>query len=493
MTSTSALERLQAMLDASLADRAQSPVVSAPAGDCHLDPRLHGYQVRAVKHLHANRGAGLLLEMGLGKTAAVLQALTPQHLPVLVIAPKRVAAKVWPVEGPKWRPDLSMALAAGTPAKRKAAREVGADITVIGRDNINDIEPGQYRTIVIDELSGFKGRGARWKQARKLTEKAQFVWGLTGTPSPNGYMDLWAQMILLDGGRALGTTLGNADPKFGPLKPNSFRGRFFTPVRTHRQTGVVIEWAFKPGAQRQIEEAIAPFCLSMKATDYLELPPVTHNTVVVPMDTKTQRVYDQMVDTLVASLEEGTIKAANAGVMTSKLSQITAGFLYADQEDEYGETTVLHHNKIDAAIEVVNGTGSPVLVFYRFVWEREALKAAMLKDGIDVRGIDEPGAIEAWDRGEVQALLAHPASAGHGLNLQHGGHTVLWTSKEWSLELWEQGNGRVARQGQEHPVVIHSLVTPGDDEPMVDEAIEARLAGKADVQDALMMALRKGR
>jgi SNF2 family DNA or RNA helicase len=386
------LERLQSLLDASLARQTQAPAVCTPAGD--LDPRLHAYQVKAVQHLRDHPQAGLFLEMGLGKTAATLQALTPEHLPVLVVAPKRVAAQVWPVETPKWRPDLTLALAAGDPAKRAKALAAGADITVIGRDNIKDIRPGQFRTVVIDELSGFKSRGVRWQTARKIVDAAAYVWGLTGTPTPNGYMDLWAQVHLLDGGAALGKTLGSADPKFA--RKGSFRDRYFTPTRFHR---------------------------------------------------------------------------------------ITAGFLYGEEGEP---TTVLHRDKIAAALEVVQGTGSPVLTFYRYVWEREALQAAMLAEGIDVRTIDEPGVVEAWNRGEVEVLLAHPASAGHGLNLQHGGHTILWTSKEWSLELWEQGNGRINRQGQTHPVLIHSLVTPDS----VDEAINARLSGKATVQEALMMVLR---
>jgi SNF2 family DNA or RNA helicase len=473
------LERLQSLLDASLARQTQAPAVCTPAGG--LDPRLHAYQVKAVQHLRDHPQAGLFLEMGLGKTAATLQALTPEHLPVLVVAPKRVAAQVWPVETPKWRPDLTLALAAGDPAKRAKALAAGADITVIGRDNIKDIRPGQFRTVVIDELSGFKSRGVRWQTARKIVDAAAYVWGLTGTPTPNGYMDLWAQVHLLDGGAALGKTLGSADPKFA--RKGSFRDRYFTPTRFHRTTGVVIGWEFKPGAREQIEEAIAPICLSMRAADYLELPAVTHNEVLVPLSPANRRVYEQMLEHLVAQVKDGTVVAANAGVMTSKLSQITAGFLYGEEGEP---TTVLHRDKIAAALEVVQGTGSPVLTFYRYVWEREALLAAMLAEGIDVRTIDEPGVVEAWNRGEVEVLLAHPASAGHGLNLQHGGHTILWTSKEWSLELWEQGNGRINRQGQTHPVLIHSLVTPDS----VDEAINARLSGKATVQEALMMVLR---
>lgn len=458
---SSPLEQLQGMLDASL--EAAQPDLR------ELDPRLHDYQRQAVAHLRENPRAGLMLEMGLGKSAITLQALTPDHLPVLVIAPKRVAENVWPVEAPKWRDDLSVAVAAGTPAKRRDALASGADIVVIGRDNIKDVSPGQFRTVVVDEISSFKNRGsARWKTARKIAEAAAYVWGLTGTPAPNGMMDLWGQVFLLDRGEALETTL------------TKYRSRYFDAGR-RLPNGVTIDWHLKPGARERIEERLAPFCLSMRSVDHLDLPPVTYNPVTVPMDPATARAYDQMAKELVVQIEESTHTADNAAVLTGKLSQITAGFMYGEEGED---TTEIHKNKVSAASEIVEGTGSPVMVFYRFQWEKRALLDAIP----EARLVDEPGIIPEWNRGEVPVMLAHPASAGHGLNLAEGGHTIVWTSlPDWNLELWEQANARLVRQGQTNPVVIHILLSPNT----VDTAMLARLEGKSDLQGAVMIALRQ--
>ena len=471
----SALSDLQEMLDAATREAIPPP---GPVGVSmrDLDPRLHAYQRVGVEHLLTNPRAGLFMEMGLGKTATVLQTIksvNSDHLPVLVIAPKRVAEHVWPAEREIWRSELSLEVAAGTPAKRAKALASGADIVVIGRDNIKDVKPGQFRTIVLDELSGFKNRGSlRWKSARKLTDSAAYVWGLTGTPSPNGLMDLWAQIFLLDGGQRLGKTL------------TSFRQRFF---RVGRQlpNGVVIEWVLRPGAAEEIIEKISDICLSMKSADYLDLPPVIHNEVRITLPPKTQKIYDTMVKDLVVEVGEQVHTSANPAVLSGKLSQISAGFMYADVEDRLvgvGETTFLDSAKIDALEEIISGTGSPVLVFHRFA---EGEKERILQIFPQARYIDEPGVIEDWNSGEVEMLVAHPASAGHGLNLQKGGHIIAWTTMTWSPEEWEQANARLARQGQTHPVVVHRIVAES-----VDEAMFLRLTDKITVQDALMLALK---
>jgi SNF2 family DNA or RNA helicase len=406
--------------------------------------------------------------MGLGKTAVVLQSLTPDHFPALVIAPKRVAENVWQAERDIWQPDLSMAIAAGKPADRKAALDSGSDVVVIGRDNIKDVPVGRFRTIVLDELSSFKShRSLRFKTARKLCRTAVYVWGLTGTPRPNTMMDLFSQVHLLDSGERLGKFITH------------YRNRYFNPGR-QLHTGVVVEWKLKRGAKESIEKKLSDICLSMTSADHLGLPPVTYNKISVPLPAKVMAEYNKMRGTLVAQAEDKTIAAANAAVMTSKLSQITAGFLY---DTEGGTTANLHDEKTKAVQEIIDGTGSPVLVFYRFVEERLALSAI---EG--VRTIDEPGVIQEWDEGKVPVLLAHPASAGHGLNLQAGGHTIVWASPTWSLEEHDQGNARLARQGQGHPVVVHYLVSPGT----VDEDILDRLDEKSSAQQALMHAL-KGR
>lgn len=433
---------------------------------------LHSYQRKAVKFLHENPRAMLALDVGLGKSAVTLSALTPDHLPALIVAPKRVAEKVWSVERDKWRPDLSISVAAGSPAKRREALDAGADLTVLGRDNLKDVPvPHRYRTVVWDESHGMKSRASvRWKLAKKIGKNVPFIIELTGTPAPNTLIDLWSQIYLLDDGDRLDSSIVR------------FRDRYFTPGRQLR-TGVVTEWKPRPGAERAIHRKIDDICLSMSAADHLDLPPVTYNHINVSLNPTSRTAYVKMRDTLVAdltSLLDGQIHtAANAAVLTSKLSQISAGFLYDD--DGLGGYTPLHEEKINAVIEVIEGTGSPVLVFYRFKAEFEALK--QIHGATDVRHKD---AIERWNRGEIPVLLAHPASAGMGLNLQGGGHTAIWTSLPWSLEEWIQGNGRLHRQGQDHHVMVHCIMA----EKTVDHLIWDRLHSKRFTQDALLAHLR---
>lgn len=398
---------------------------------------------------------------------------------MLAVAPKRVAEHVWKDETALWRPDLTFASAKGSPAAREAALRSGADVVALGRDNLKDLERvfpkgAPFRTVILDELSGFKSRQSqRWKAARRLTSNptVKHVWGLTGTPTPNGLMDLWAQIALLDGGERLGKNL------------TTYRSRYFTPGR-RLPTGIITEWLLREQADARIRERIADICLSMESEGRIELPPVTFNRLSVQMPKDAVKVYRDMERDLVADLRDifaGEIHtAANAAVLTSKLSQIAAGFLYVDDADlRDGKYSVLHGAKVDAALEVVEAAGgSPVLVFYRFRAELDALRRALPA----ARTVDEPGVIDDWNAGRVPVMLAHPASAGHGLNLQHGGHTIVWTSLPWSSEEWEQANKRLARQGQKHPVVIHQIMATGT----VDSAIRTRLDDKISAQDALL-------
>lgn len=427
--------------------------------------QLHGYQELARDFLRGRPSAGLFLDMGLGKTATTLSAIEPHHLPALVVAPKRVAEHVWPVEKDLWRPDLGLALAAGSPAQRADALALREDVTVLGRDNLGDARP-IYKTIILDELSGYKGRGTRWKQARRLTKKADQVWGLTGTPAPNGYLDLWPQVFLLDKGQRLGTSVVG------------YRNRWFM---SHAQlpSGVQIDWRPRDGAEEKIRKLIEDICLYMAASDELDLPPVTMNRVKVQLPAAARKHYKTLKTDLVLDLELLGLEiysASNAAVLSNKLTQISAGFIFSDEKD--GSYTVLHDAKLAALDEIVNGTGDNLLVFYNYKPERERIRAAFPQ----ARLLDEPGVIPAWMRGEVPMLLAHPASAGHGLNLQSGGHTAVWTSLTWDAELWLQANGRLARQGQQHPVIIHTL----ECEDTVDEIMADRLDDKIEVQNTLL-------
>jgi len=434
-------------------------------------PNLHPYQLVARDFLQGQPRAGLFLDMGLGKTATTLAALTDDHLPALVIAPKRVAEHVWPSETELWRPDLDLRVAAGSPDVR--ARILGSeqDVTVIGRDNAHDVpERHRYRTLVLDELSGYRSvSSARTKWARKLGRRAHYCWGLTGTPTPNGYLNLFAPMRILDGGQRLGTNY------------DGFRNRYFRPGR-QIANGTIVSWEIREFSEHHIKELISDICLYMESDGRVELPAFTVNPVAVQLPPSARKIYEEMSDTLVADLTDvfGTVhSASSAAVLTNKLSQITAGFLYHDDSDLTGGTYhPLHSAKINAVQDIVEeAQGSPVLVFYRFRAEAEMLRTAIS----GAVGIDEPNAIARWNRGEVPVILAHPASAGHGLNLQHGGHTIVWTTPDWDLELWEQGNARLHRQGQEHPVVAHVLLGGP-----IDHLIIHTLEGKADVQQDLL-------
>lgn len=445
--------------------------------DRELDPRLHPYQVRAVRHLWRNPRACLFLEPGLGKTATTLQALTPDHGRVLVIAPKRVAEHVWPTEAKIWRPDLTVEVAAGTATRRRhALRMSKADIIVLGRDNVRDAVDvkDRFTTVVIDELSSFKNRATqRWRNAMKVCQSAAYVWGLTGTPSPNGYMDLWAELALVDLGHRLGRSITN------------FRAKYFRPA-DYIAGGIVTKYALRDGAQQRIDSRLSDICVSMRSEDYLDLPPTVVNRVEVSMPPAAIKAYDEMKQDLVTKLDPGEpVTAASAAVASGKLSQITAGFLYHDDLGDSGPRgfNELHRAKVDAVNEIIAESDGGVLVFYRF---RQEL--AMLREALpEARTVDEDGVIEEWNDGRVPILLAHPASAGHGLNLQAGGHTVIWSSPTWSLELYQQANARLARQGQTRPVMIHHVIVPGT----VDVSVVAALEGKMTVQDALMRALRE--
>ena len=430
--------------------------------------RLHDYQNRAVEHLHSTgeRGAGLFLDMGLGKTAVTLSALTEDHLPALVLAPKRVANHVWAHETQKWRPDLTVSIATGTPAQRTRARGRGADVTVMTMDTVTDLGGHEYRTVILDELSSWKTKTTRrWKSTRPVVRQADHVWGLTGTPSPNGYHDLWAQVALLDNGARLGPTLG------------AFRDRYFYPGRRAPNTNVVIEWNLKPGAQAAIDDALSDLCLAMRAEDYLATQKApTFIEVEVDLPDDARRYQREMADTLVTSVGGQTFAAANSAVLSNKLLQLSAGFIY----DDLSRPTYVHTEKTLAVNEIVEGSHRGVLVFYNYTAERDQLLS--LVPG--ARLLTDPGVIDAWNRGEVPVMLAHPKSAGHGLNLQDGGHTIVYTSLPWSYELYAQSLARLARQGQSNAVMVYWLTASP-----YDKIVKRTLDRKEDVQTALMQYL----
>jgi len=431
--------------------------------------KLHGYQETASAFVRGV-GRGLFMDMGLGKTAITLSALEPRHLPALVVAPKRVAENVWPDERPKWRPDLELTLAAGSPQQRAQVLDHRGDVTVISKDNIDDlIGRKPYRTVIFDELSVYKGRGVRFKTARKIAMKAEYTWGLTGTPAPNGYLDLWPQVGLLDKGQRLGKSIG-------PYRERWFKSYGRLP------NGVLIDWRPLPGAEEEIRSLIQDICLYMSADDELDLPPVTVNPVVVKLPSAVANHYSKMKNDLVLDIEMlgfETYSASNSGVLAGKLAQLATGFLYSDRQDK--SYTWFHDTKLAALQEIVDGTGDNLLVFYNYIPEREKIRAAFPQ----ARLLDEPDVISAWSRGEVPMMLAHPASAGHGLNLQTGGHTIVWVSPTWDLELYLQGNKRLDRQGQTQPVIIHVIQTQGTVETQMARRLEKKEAAQFSLLDHL--------
>lgn len=433
---------------------------------------LHDYQKLAVAFLQEQPRAGLFLDMGLGKTAITLSALTEEHLPALVVAPKRVVDHVWEPEQKLWRPDLTISLANGSPTQRAEALTSNSDIAVISRDNMGQAAElaikgdVQFRTLILDELSSWKNRSTeRWKFARQLSLRSKYCWGLTGTPAPNGLLDLWAQIALLDQGERLGKNI------------TAYRNRYFYPGR-QLANGTIIEWNLRPEAEEHIHSLISDICLSLEP---VELPP-TYNPVPVSMPTSLRKMYKEFKRDLVLDLDllGGEIhSASSAASLTNRLSQMTAGFMYVDNADLRGaKYDEIHQEKIKALQEIIDGTGSPVLVFYHYKAELEMIRRAIPS----ARHIDEKGCIEAWNRGEVPVMLAQPASAGIGLNLQAGGHTIVWTTLDWSLEIWLQANKRIARQGQEHHVTVHIL----EMEDSIDAVVRHRLTSKKFTQDKLL-------
>ena len=437
--------------------------------------KLRSYQREAIDHLHAHPHAGLFLEMGLGKTAVVLSALRPEHLPVLVVAPRRVACEVWPAEIRKWRPELCYSLAHGSAAKRAAALDTMADIYIVSVDNAHDAVGGRaYQTIVLDELSLWKNRNTqRWKTTTKLVAGATHVWGLTGTPIPKGYLDLWAQMYLLDGGERLGRYITH------------YRERYFiqSPKMVKRADGSEkqfgSEYTLREGAADKINARISDIVLAQQIEGRLDLERPITNDVAVPLPPKAARAYERMRKSKALTIGDTIFSAATAAVVSNKLAQITAGVLYPDDHDITGaEAETIHTAKAEAVREIADGTGSPLLVFYRYKHELAMLRGALP----EARSVDEPGVMDDWNRGEVPIMLMQPQSAGHGLNLQAGGHTIVWASMCWSPEVYKQANARLFRQGQERRVVIHRLLVPDSIDGHMVDVVE----GRASIEQALM-------
>lgn len=447
-----------------------------------LDPRLHDYQKDAVQHLHANPRAGLFLVPGLGKTAITLSALTEVHLPVLVIAPKRVTEETWPEEIAKWRPDLTYSLVRGNPEQRKQRLQEDTDIHLITRDTFGgDLvsrKKPKYKTVIIDELSGFKNRASqRWKHANRLVKEMPYVWGLTGTPTPNSLLDLWPQIYLLDRGARLGRTI------------TSYRTNYFAPGM-RLPNGIIASWTLRPKADIVIQNLVKDLCISIDQS-HATYPVKNDVYHYFDLPANTARVYDQMNREFVVEMGDTLASVEHAASKTNKLSQIAAGFMYhsgligAEESDE-AEITHHHMLRMDVVKEILeDAQGAPALIFYRFQEDKRRL--LHLDGAVDVK---TPHSVERWNKGNIPILLAHPASAGHGLNLQKGGSLMIWYSMDWSSEYYTQGVGRLVRQGQPSPAVaVHHIVA----RDTVDEEVLGVVQGRISRQDALLRVLDRGK
>lgn len=446
-----------------------------------LDERLHDYQRRAVKHLHANPKSGLFLIPGLGKTAVTLSALTSVHLPALVIAPKRVIEETWPEEIAKWRPDLTFSLIRGDKKKRMERLEQDADIHLIsvdtfGQDLTAKLTKPSYKTVVLDELSCYKSRQSqRWKHAKRLVRDVPYVWGLTGTPTPNSLLDLWPQMYLLDRGARLERTV------------TAYRTKYFAPGG-RLPNGVITNWTLRPHSEQVIQSRIKDICMSIDIS-VVNRPEQMNSYHWFDLDPRSAAAYKKMKDSFVAEVEGTAMSVEHAAAKTNKLCQIANGFMYhsgliGTEEVDDADTTHHHLEKLKLTREILeDAQGAPALIFYRY--EEDKRRLLQLPGAVDIK---TPNSVDRWNRGNIPILLAHPASAGHGLNLQHGGSLMIWYGLTWSSEEYVQGIGRLVRQGQKSPAVaVHHLLA----RDTVDEQILDVVQGRISKQDALLKVLEK--
>ena len=406
----------------------------------------------------------------------------------LVIAPKRVAEDTWSREQAKWEhlKHLKVVKVMGTKDKRLAALKEQADIYIINRENVEWLVETlgtrwRFDAVVIDELSSFKSaKSKRWKALRKVIFGSRYVYGLTGTPASNGYLDLWPEMYLLDHGERLGKTLG------------AYRSTYFNPGA--HKGHVVFEWRLKPGARERIDARLSDICLSMSKEDWLDLPERTYNTIPVQLDSKARKLYDQFKrDKILPLVHEHEKLAVAQGIdydtavvgdmaaqVSGKLLQMANGAVY----DDDGEVFHIHDAKLDMLAEIADtSAGQPILVFYNYKHDLKRLQERF-PDAVKMGGED---VISAWNRGEIPMLLCQPASAGHGLNLQDGGHIIVWFGLTWSLELYQQANDRLHRMGQRNAVIVHHLVA----EDTIDEKVMAALTAKDATQKGLLDALKQ--
>jgi SNF2 family DNA or RNA helicase len=438
----------------------------------------HEYQRYATDFILSHPISAVFLEMGLGKSVITLSAIFDLCLDsflvckVLVIAPLRVARDTWPSEIKKWDhlKGLSYSVAVGTEKERTDALMTRSTMYIINRENVDWLVnksgiPFDFDMVVIDELSSFKSYGAkRFKSLLKVRPSVNRIVGLTGTPSTNGLMDLWAEFRILDLGQRLGRYITH------------YRNTYFTPDKRNAQ--IIFSYKPLPGAKDKIYSQIFDITISMKSIDYLKMPECILNEVPVYLSEREWSIYSDFRDEMVAKLGDEEIDAVNAAVLSGKLLQMANGAVY----DSENKTHIIHDKKLDALEDLIEGAnGKPVLVAYWFKHDLERIK-----NRFPVRQIKTSKDIEDWNDGNIPIAVIHPASAGHGLNLQNGGSTLVWFGLTWSLELYQQTNARLYRQGQNETVIIHHILT----KDTIDEDVMAALTRKEKTQASLIDAVK---
>lgn len=441
----------------------------------------HDYQEYSIKKIIENNQAGLFLDMGMGKTVSTLTAVSElmhNYFDVqktLVIAPLRVAKYTWSEEVQKWDHlrYLKISKILGSKKQRLKALNEPADIYIINRENVVWLvehfeKRWPFDMVVIDELSSFKSnKSKRFRALRKVRPFIKRIVGLTGTPTPNGLIDLWPQMYLLDQGERLGKTI------------TGYRERYFVPGKSDPARHIVFEWIPKKHAEERIYEKISDICVSMKSIDFLDLPDRVDHEIKVELSKTAREKYEQLEKDLLLPFQDSDVVADSAAVLSSKLLQLANGAVY----DEVKQVQYIHDDKLDALEELVEqANGKPVLVFYNFRHDLDRLKERF-KDAVHLQTDEE---YRRWNKGEIPILLTHPASAGHGLNMQDGGNIIIWFGLTWSLELYQQANARLHRQGQKQTVHVYHIIA--DD--TVDERVMKALKSKTLTQDELMEAVK---
>lgn len=438
------------------------------------------YQQKAISFLMDKPRSLLCLDMGLGKTSITLYAITQliedyAVSRVLIIAPKFVAMDTWKREAAKWdfSRELKLAVAVGTAAERQKAIESDADIVTINRENVQWLIEKYGRAfpfdgIVIDESTSFKSYSSkRFKALRKVTPGMRWMTELTGTPMPTGSLEaLWPQVYLLDGGERLGRSM------------TSFRYRYETPGK--RNGMIIYQWDARPGAKDEVFSAISDISMSMKAEDWLSVPEEVTIDHMMDLPEKCRKQYRQLERDFILECEESDIVGVNAGALAGKLLQFANGAVY----DENGEVQEFHDEKLQVLEEILEGTEEPVMVFYWFKHDFQRLKKYF--EAMDPQTIRGPEDIRRWNEGKIRLLLVHPASMGHGLNLQEGGHIIVWFGLTYSLEVYLQANARLHRQGQKNKVQIHRIIAKGT----ADENVTAALDRKDHSQKELIEAIK---